>query len=250
MKDPAFLLYSADWLIGASNLTMEERGQYITLLCMQHQKGHLSEREIGLYLGLPWVSCSIELREKFTLDNQGCFYNERLEGEVNKRVKFSDKQRVNGSKGGRPKTQIKPTENPKDNPDETLSISSSITKTITKVIEEEPKVLGPTCFQILELYHGICVDFPKVIKLTESRKTKVKARLKELPELANWEQLFRKASTSEFLKGNNDRGWKCDFDFIVENDKNYLRILEGKYHNTPKVDVKKYVVEHKAARSW
>jgi len=47
-KDPAFLFYSSDFLSGITDLTMEERGQYITLLCLQHQKGSLSEKTIRL----------------------------------------------------------------------------------------------------------------------------------------------------------------------------------------------------------
>ena len=31
-KDPAFLFYSSDFITGCMGLTMEERGQYITLI--------------------------------------------------------------------------------------------------------------------------------------------------------------------------------------------------------------------------
>ena len=41
-RDPAFLFYSSDFLSGIADLNMEERGQYITLLCVQHQKGRLN----------------------------------------------------------------------------------------------------------------------------------------------------------------------------------------------------------------
>ena len=38
MKDPAFLFYSSDFLSGTMLMTDEEIGQYIKLLCLQHQK--------------------------------------------------------------------------------------------------------------------------------------------------------------------------------------------------------------------
>jgi uncharacterized protein YdaU (DUF1376 family) len=124
MKDPAFLFYASDFLGGVSDLTMEERGQYITLLCLQQQKGHLSRKVIGLCLGFDWDKASEDLRKKFVEDEDGLFYNYRLETEIEKRRKFTDKQRDNGKKGGRPKnpeeTQTKPIENPNDNPNETL----------------------------------------------------------------------------------------------------------------------------------
>lgn len=40
-KDPAFLLYSKDWLEGTAELLPAEKGVYIDLLCHQHQKGDL-----------------------------------------------------------------------------------------------------------------------------------------------------------------------------------------------------------------
>ena len=46
MKDPAFVFYTGDFLTGVIDMTMEERGQYITLLCLQHQKGHFSKKTL------------------------------------------------------------------------------------------------------------------------------------------------------------------------------------------------------------
>lgn len=87
-KDPAFLFYSSDFLSGISDLTMEERGQYITLLCLQHQKGHLSKKMIQLSLG----NATADVLHKFCVDENGFYYSERLELEINKRSKHSEKQ--------------------------------------------------------------------------------------------------------------------------------------------------------------
>lgn len=46
MKDPAFLFYSSDFLSGTLLMSDEEIGQYIKLLCLQHQKGHLKEKDM------------------------------------------------------------------------------------------------------------------------------------------------------------------------------------------------------------
>ena len=111
MKDPAFLFYSSDFLTGVSDLTMEERGQYITLLCMQHQKGHLSEKTCRLILGLPNLSLAQDVMKKFKKDENGLYYNERLEQEVAKRAKSTEASRLNGTLGGRPKKEKEPDEN-------------------------------------------------------------------------------------------------------------------------------------------
>ena len=103
-KDPAFLFYSSDFLNGVADLTMEERGQFITLLCLQHQKGTLTDKTIRLSLG----SVSIDVLSKFSKDKDGNFFNERLSEEIEKRIQFTESRRNNGSKGGRPKNNTKP----------------------------------------------------------------------------------------------------------------------------------------------
>jgi hypothetical protein len=99
MKDPAFLFYPSDFLTGVTDLTMEERGQYITLLCLQHQKGLLSEKTIRLSVG----NVSVDVLSKFKQDEEGNYFNQRLQSEIEKRSAFVDSRRENGSKGGRPK---------------------------------------------------------------------------------------------------------------------------------------------------
>lgn len=89
MKDPAFLFYSNDFLSGIQDLTMEERGQYITLLCLQHQKGHLSDKIIKLAV----VNAAADVMAKFRQDSEGLWYNARLELEAEKRALHSQKQR-------------------------------------------------------------------------------------------------------------------------------------------------------------
>ena len=37
------------------------------------------------------------------------------------------------------------------------------------------------------------------------------------------------AANSDFLKGKNDCNWKMDFDWLIANDTNIVKILEGKY---------------------
>lgn len=121
-KDPAFLFYSSDFLTGVSDLTFEERGQYITLLCIQHQKGFLTQKMIDIAV----PGCSEDVLEKFEKTEQG-YVNQRLEKEANRRENFIKKQSENGSKGGRPK---KPNENPNINPKKTQP------KSQTKPIKE------------------------------------------------------------------------------------------------------------------
>ena len=93
-KDPAFLFYSSDFLTGTLLMSMEQKGKFITLLCIQHQKGHLSEKDMLHICG----SYDEDVFTKFQKDEQGKFYNIRLEEEVDKRKAYSESRRNNRKK--------------------------------------------------------------------------------------------------------------------------------------------------------
>jgi hypothetical protein len=94
-KDPAFLFYSSDFLTGVSDLTMDERGQYITLLCLHHQKGRLSRKAIKIAT----PNATADVLAKFSQDESGLFFNKRLEDEQKKRAEHSKKQADRAKKG-------------------------------------------------------------------------------------------------------------------------------------------------------
>lgn len=98
MSDPAVLLYTSDFLTGVIDMTMEERGQYITLLCYQHQKGHFSDETTRLLVGL----VSVSVMKHFVKDKEGLYFNKRMDIEKEKRQVFAESRRKNGKKGGRP----------------------------------------------------------------------------------------------------------------------------------------------------
>jgi len=102
-KDPAFLFYPSDFLTGVTFLTDEEVGKYIRLLCLMHQHGRLDEESISKAIGL----VSVKLRSKFSIDENGLWFNARLESETEKRAKFTESRRNNGLLGGRGKKKDK-----------------------------------------------------------------------------------------------------------------------------------------------
>lgn len=89
-KDPAFLFYSRDFLAEAADLTMRERGQLITLLCLQHQRGHLSEEVMRRSIGGRLSSLVLE---KLKTDEDGLYYHLALDSEVERRKQYSEQQR-------------------------------------------------------------------------------------------------------------------------------------------------------------
>ena len=80
---------------------------------------------------------------------------------------------------------------------------------------------------VLDAYHECCPSFPAVIKLTETRKRAIKARLKDYG-LEEIKRAFSLAGQSDFLKGSS--GWQASFDWLMK-PANMTKVLEGNYTN-------------------
>lgn len=90
-KDPAFLFYSNNFLSGTMLMSNEQVGKYIRLLIAQHQNGHLSENHMNFICN----GYDPDIFSKFIKDENGLYYNERLETEINKRVIYCNSRGKN-----------------------------------------------------------------------------------------------------------------------------------------------------------
>ena len=127
------------------------------------------------------------------------------------------------------------TDTPTDTVTDIAQIQSQIpNNNIYKNDKEIKNTIGdPKPFnQVLELYKEICVSFPSVRSLSESRKKSIKARLNTFT-LEDFRTVFTNAEQSSFLKGKNDRNWVASFDWLLQ-DRNFTKVLEGQYKDRPK----------------
>lgn len=95
-------------------------------------------------------------------------------------------------------------------------------------IKESPKPED-----VVKLYNETCVSLPHVKTLTAKRIKAVNARLKTY-SIADIQKAFSMAEASKFLKGDNDRGWRADFDWLI-NENNMVKVLEERYLNVASV---------------
>lgn len=93
-KDPALLWYPGDWLAGTMTMNRLQKGAYMDLLVAQFNNGRLSLLDIQTILGSDFEQWDLKLKSKFKEEN-GLFYNERLDLEKNKRSKFTQSRRDN-----------------------------------------------------------------------------------------------------------------------------------------------------------
>ena len=89
-KDPAVLFYTSDFLSGTFSMTNEEVGMYIRLLCLQHQKGKLTEKDM-LNICKAYAP---DVYDKFELVD-GYYINKRMFDESEKRSNYTNSRRNN-----------------------------------------------------------------------------------------------------------------------------------------------------------
>lgn len=75
--------------------------------------------------------------------------------------------------------------------------------------------------------------WPKCERLSASRKTKIRARLRECGGIDGWYFALAKAKASKFLRGETTRGaghenWRPDIDFFLTESK-FIKLMEGRY---------------------
>jgi hypothetical protein len=87
-----------------------------------------------------------------------------------------------------------------------------------------------TVDDVVEAWNSLAGDrgLAKIVKLTENRRKQIKARIREY-DAEDWSTAMAAIYHSKFLCGENDRGWKADFDFLLQ-PKSFVKLLEGAYN--------------------
>lgn len=170
-KDPALLFYTSDFLSSTQGLTLEEIGMLIKLLCVQHQNGHLTKKTIKLAVG----EASEDVMSFFKLDENGLYYNERLDGEKKRRADYSESRRKNRLNKSANKEHSKSYDNTYDTTYvkhmETETETETVTETKTKT-KTETETKTDTVTNINKGLYGALNN----VKLSEGEYETIRAR--------------------------------------------------------------------------
>lgn len=117
------------------------------------------------------------------------------------------------------------------------NVTSNVTVTDCNAIEEDKKEEKEEeksknnidYNSIKDAYNTLCPSLPTIKSLSEARKKAIRARL-NVYTVDDIKEAFRKAEASDFLKGQNNRNWTANFDWIMK-DANLAKILDGNYDN-------------------
>jgi hypothetical protein len=123
-----------------------------------------------------------------------------------------------------PSTEIEPNPNPNPNPNKDIVLSKDNTRPIAQQLDTAPKVPYE---DFLNTWNNNCQPLAKVSKLTPIRKLKIKHRFQDNSDLTYWTGLIKKMASSEFCRNGK---W-ANFDWLIKNDTNYVKLSEGNYDN-------------------
>lgn len=110
------------------------------------------------------------------------------------------------------------------------STSTPPTTTKPQVVGTDPKPepFGPAHLQAVWNEH--CGSLPRCNALNKSRLARARARINETPPEADpweyWRLVVKAIASSGFHRGDNDRGWRASFDYLIKSD-THLKAHEG-----------------------
>ena len=201
-KDPAVLFYTSDFLSGTFTMTNEQVGKYIRLLCLQHQKGKLTEKDMLSIC----KAYDFEIWDKFIKDGD-TFYNERMYNETIRRQKFSESRRNNAKS----------------------SKNDSTSKAYAKHMETETETINETIIEDVNIaFDWFWKDYDKRV----GDKTKLKKKWNKLSDeerqnAMNYIELYKQAVPDKQFRKNpetflNNKSWNDEI--IKSTTNNYSKV--------------------------
>lgn len=234
------ILLMANWEDRRWHGEVIERGSFVCSLSGLSEKLNLSIQQVRTCLSRlqsnkQIITDSTNKRTKVTIckyaDYQGCLTNE---------------QQTDNTPANNPTTTTKEEYNYNTSDTNVSSYSNSIQEekkekesSVTDVPEDQKRgkpVSPPPDFSfVLKLWNDSATrSIPKVRMLSPARKEKVRLRIKEMGGMEEAKEIlatcFKKISESDFCNGATGK-WTATFDWFFENEKNWLKVLEGNYDN-------------------
>lgn len=234
-------LYIADYLRDTMHLTRDQHGAYMLLLMACWTRGGRLANDAGQLAGMvkataaEWRKLAPVILPYFRVDGDQ-LVNMRVVEEWEKAQRLSEARRETGKKGGRPKKPIGyangnleglQTETPArvaspspiPPPSEVKDANAS---SVVVALNDDVRTAFSEWNDLAQR-----LSLPQAKTLDSGRRASLSARLAD-GGLPNWRAALVAVERSPLCRGDNDRGWKADLDFVCQL-KSWRRLLEGFY---------------------
>ena len=92
---------------------------------------------------------------------------------------------------------------------------------------DRPAHFGPDDVQAMWNLAAKQMDLPKAVSMSDTRRKHAQALIRKHGR-DGFTEAIAAIERSAFLRGENDRGWKADIDFLLQT-KSFLKLIEGSY---------------------
>jgi len=141
-------------------------------------------------------------------------------------------KRANALVVGKPTTEVSVKELKSEYDELVKSLTGSDLKNVITGLKEFIHDKKPPFIEPYQEYWNLfagAYSLPKVEVINEDRRKKFKTRINEPP--FDFVKIMEKIKFSNTLKGvDTNSSWKVTFDWVFENQKNYVKVLEGNYN--------------------
>jgi uncharacterized protein YdaU (DUF1376 family) len=244
MSDTWMPLYVGDYLSATTRLTTEQHGAYFLLLLDYWKSGPPPNddavlAQIARLSPAAWRKAKPALIVFFDIED-GKLVQKRVEKERVRAAKNVEERSKAGKAGAAKRWQMNgkrianaidlPLANgqqidaPSPSPGSNEPIASS-----NEDVSAEPTAKPLSKREVIDAWQQRMVPqgFPAIRKMTGQRERQLAARLRD-STLDEWLQAMGALERSAFCRGENDRGWRADFDFLLQ-PKSFTKLLEGAY---------------------
>ena len=220
-KSPAFQFYARDFLadMKVQLMSMEQRGMYITLLSYAWIENGIPNdpNKIKILCNNPanFDEVIADVLDCFK-EKDGRLYNARMESVRSEQLERREKASMAGKKGADARWNGKAIATP-------LQSHNTATATATATANKIPyeKIVN-------EYNNALGKNLHMVQKLNSARRLLIKRIWTSNPKLEYFTDYYKKVRNIPFLLGDNNNGWKADFDFLHK-EKTIIKVEEGSY---------------------
>jgi uncharacterized protein YdaU (DUF1376 family) len=232
-------LYIGDYLSDTMHLTCEQSGAYLHLIMHYWRSGALPDNDIALAqvtrLPLKQWKAHRSLIAAFFDVSGGQWSHKRIDAERKKASEVKERYAERAQKGAAKRWHKDASSNASSIDEGCNGHGNSHLQVSTETIasSNEEVSVGTdhplTKNEIIEAWQQrmVPLGFPAIAKMNAQRERQLRARLRD-STLDEWQRAMDALERSAFCRGENDRGWKADFDFLLQ-PKSFTKLLEGAY---------------------
>ena len=218
-----------DYASHTRHLSLMEDLAYRRLLDLYYLKdGEIygDEAEVARQIGMRDEVAAVKqvLQDFFTIDEDR-WSHDRCDAEIAHFRQKSEKASNAGKASAQRRSNVRSTDVKPTNNQEPITNNQQPDKEDMSSSDDALKVED-----VVEAWNDLADarGLAKVARITENRRRQIKARIREY-EPEDWSTALAAIYNSKFLCGENDRGWKADFDFLLQ-PKSFVKLIEGAYN--------------------